>query len=67
MGDLRDNPSQEERVLKFVDELQRLADELAITIYVPAGNQLTLVDLENKQIVRLNITHEEEGQEQEAE
>lgn len=67
MGDLRDNPSQEERVLKFVDELQGLADELAITIYVPAGNQLTLVDLENKQIVRLNITHEEEGQEQEAE
>lgn len=67
MGDLRDNPSQEERVLKFVDELQRLADELAITIYVPAGNQLTLVDLENKQIVRLNITHEDEGQEQEAE
>lgn len=67
MGDLRDNPSQEERVLKFVDELQRLADELAITIYVPEGSQLTLVDLENKQIVRLNITHEEEGQEQEAE
>lgn len=67
MGDLRDNPSQEERVLKFVDELQRLADELAITIYVPAGSQLTLIDLENKQIVRLNITHEEEGQEQEAE
>lgn len=67
MGDLKDNPSQEERVLKFVDELQRLADELAITIYVPEGSQLTLVDLENKQIVRLNITHEEEGQEQEAE
>ena len=67
MGDLRDNPSQEERVLKFVDELQRFADEMAITIYVQAGSQLTLVDLENKQIVRLNITHEEEGQEQEAE
>lgn len=62
MGDLRDNPSQEERVLKFVDELQRLADELAITIYVPKGSQLTLVDLENKQIVRLNITHEDETQ-----
>lgn len=62
MGDLRDNPSQEERVLKFVDELQRLADELAITIYVPTGSQLTLVDLENKQIVRLNITHEDETQ-----
>lgn len=67
MGDLRDNPSREERVLKFVDELQRLADELAITIYVPERSQLTLVDLENKQIVRLNITHEDEGQEQEAE
>lgn len=62
MGDLRDNPSQEERILKFVDELQRLADELAITIYVPKGSQLTLVDLENKQIVRLNITHEDETQ-----
>lgn len=62
MGDLRDNPSQEERVLKFVDELQRLADELAITIYVPQGSQLTLVDIENKQIVRLNITHEDETQ-----
>lgn len=62
MGDLRDNPSQEERILKFVDELQRLADELAITIYVPNGSQLTLVDLENKQIVRLNITHEDETQ-----
>lgn len=59
MGDLRDNPTQEERVLKFVDELQRLADELAITVYVPEGGQLTLIDLEEKQIVRLNITHED--------
>lgn len=67
MGDLRDNPSQEERVLKFVDELQRLADELAITIYVPKESQLTLVDLENKQIVRLNITHEDETQGQSSE
>ncbi len=47
-----------------MDELQRLADELAITIYVPEGSQLTLVDLENKQIVRLNIAHEDETQEQ---
>lgn len=45
--------------MKFVDELQRLADELAITVYVPEGSQLTLIDLEEKQIVRLNITHEE--------
>lgn len=67
MGDLRDNPSQEERVLKFVDELQRLADELAITIYVPKESQLTLVDLENKQIVKLNITHEDETQGQSSE
>lgn len=59
MGDLRDNPTQEERVLKFVEELQKLADELAITVYVPEGSQLTLIDLEEKQIVRLNITHEE--------
>lgn len=59
MGDLRDNPTQEERVLKFVEELQRLADELAVTVYVPEGSQLTLIDLEEKQIVRLNITHEE--------
>ena len=63
MGDLRDNPTQEERVLKFVEELQRLADELAVTVYVPPGSQLTLLDLEEKQIVRLNITHEEETQE----
>ena len=60
MGDLRDNPTQQERVLKFVEEMQRLADELAITVYVPEGSQLTLVDLEEKQLVRLNITHEEE-------
>lgn len=59
MGDLRDNPSQEERVLKFVNELQRLSDELAITVYVPEGSQLTLIDLESKQIVRLKITHED--------
>lgn len=64
MGDLRDNPTQEERVLKFVEELQRLADELAITVYVPQESQLTLLDLEEKQIVRLNITNEEETQEQ---
>ena len=64
MGDLRDNPTQEERVLKFVEELQRLADELAVTVYVPQGSQLTLLDLEEKQIVRLNITHEEESEEQ---
>ena len=64
MGDLRDNPSQEERVLKFVDELQRLSDELGITVYVPEGSLLTLVDLENRQLVRVNITHEAEGQEQ---
>ena len=62
MGDLRDNPTQEERVLKFVEELQRLADELAVTVYVPEGSQLTLIDLEEKQIVRLNITHEEDEQ-----
>ena len=64
MGDLRDNPTQEERVLKFVVELQRLADELAVTVYVSQGSQLTLLDLEEKQIVRLNITHEEESKEQ---
>lgn len=63
MGDLRDNPTQQERVLKFVEEMQRLADELAITVYVPEGSQLTLVDLEEKQLVRLNITHEEETEE----
>lgn len=64
MGDLRDNPTQEERVLKFVEELQRLADELAVTVYVPQGSQLILFDLEEKQLVRLNITHEEETEEQ---
>lgn len=60
MGDLRENPPQEERVLKFVDELQRLADELGITVYVPQDSQLTLFDMEEKQIIRINITHEEE-------
>lgn len=60
MGELKDNPSQEERVVKFVDELQRLSDELGITVYVPEGTPLTLFDLEEKQLVRVNVTHEEE-------
>lgn len=59
MGDLRENPAQEERVVKFVEELQRLADELGITVYVPKDSQLTLIDIEKKQLIRVNITHED--------
>lgn len=60
MGDIKDNPTQQERVLKFVEELQRLADELAVTVYVPKDQLLTLYDIEEKQLVRIKVTHEEE-------
>lgn len=59
MGDIKDNPTQQERVLKFVEELQRLADTLGVTVYVPKDEQLILFDIEEKQLVRIKITHEE--------
>ena len=60
MSDLKMSTAQEERVLKFVDELQRLADEIGITVYVPKGNPMVLVDIEKQQLIKINITHEEE-------
>ena len=60
MGDIKDNPTQQERVLKFVEELQILSDTLGVTVYVPKDEQLTLLDIEEKQLVRIKITHEDE-------
>ncbi len=63
MGNLSDNPTQEERVVKFVDGLQKLADETGITIAVLQGQPMILQDLESKQIIHVNVTVEDDEEE----